>query len=95
MSQGLCSADMVQERLVRTLRAEAAGTADRRFHPKPVLIVVERPNSSQNQIDSCIGTMAAAGTSRMADPTHELRELSQLQLSPIMLLFDQKGPVGL
>ena len=42
-----------------------------------------------------VETMAAAGTSRMADPTHELRELSQLQLSPIMLLFDQKGPVGL
>ena len=95
MSQRLCSADMVQERLVRTLRAETVGAADRRFHSKPVLIFVERPDCCQDQIDRGVGTMGAASSRRMSHPAHELRELSQLQVSPVMLVLDQESPVGL
>jgi integrase/recombinase XerD len=40
------------------VRHAARSGGSHRFHPKPVLIVVERPNSSQDQIDSCIGSLA-------------------------------------
>ena len=95
MSQVLCSADMVQERRVRTLRAETVGAADRRFHSKPVLIFVERTDGCQDEIDRCVGAMPAASSRPMSYPANELRELSQLQVPPVMLVLDQESPVGL
>ena len=76
MAQRLRSADVVQKRLVGTLCAEAARAAYRRLHPKPVLILIERPDGRQNQIDRGIGTMFSTGSRRISHPAHELRQLS-------------------
>ena len=92
MSQRLSPADVVQERLVGTLCTEAARAADRRLHPKPVLILIERTDGRQDQVDRGVGTMAPAGSRRMSHPAHELRELSQLQALPVMVLLGQECP---
>src|ERR1700733_13788082 len=73
MAKGLCPADVVQERLVRTLSSIAPRATDRSLHPKPVLVLVERTDGREDQIDRGIGTMVPTSARCMPHPAHELR----------------------
>src|ERR1700723_3651147 len=95
MAKGLCSADVVQERLVRTLRSIAARATDRSLHPKPVLVLVERTDGREDQIDRGIGSMAPTSAGCMSYPTHELRQQRQLEALPVMTVLNQELPEGL
>src|SRR5271170_113618 len=92
MSQRLSTADVVQKRLVGTLCTKAARAADRRLHPEPVLILIERTDGCEDQIDRGIRTMLSTGSRRISHPAHELRQLSQLQALPVMVLLSQERP---
>src|SRR6202043_4640 len=95
MAKGLCPADVVQERLVRTLRSMAARAIDRSLHPQPVLVLVEGTDGREDQIDRGIGTMVPTSARCMPHPAHEFRQLRQLEALPVMTVLNQERPEGL
>jgi hypothetical protein len=95
MAKGLCPADVVQERLVGTLRSIAARATDRSLHPQPVLVLVERTDGREDQIDRGIGTMVPTSARCVPHPAHELRQLRELEALPVMIVLNQERPEGL
>ena len=95
MTQGVRAADMVQKRLLRTFRTGPAGPTNRRLYTQPVLVLIERADSRQYQVDRCVRTLTTASSRHVADPAHELRQLWEPQNFPGVLRLNQKGPEGL